>query len=72
MRMSIVKVAFVLVFIFTSDICKDSEARGPIVYFSCHSDLDCERIHGPGFKCVGTTCVPRQKFEKIHIQTSKE
>ncbi|KAE9608253.1 hypothetical protein Lalb_Chr08g0233501 [Lupinus albus] len=72
MRMSIVKVAFVLVFIFTSDMCKDSEARGPIVHYPCHSDKECQIAVGPGYKCVGTNCVPPQQFEKIHIQASKE
>ncbi|CAL0321193.1 unnamed protein product [Lupinus luteus] len=71
MRMSIVKMAFILVFIIVPDMYKDSEARGPIVHIPCHSDSDCQSIFGPGFKCIHTYCFPPQLFDKIHIQTSK-
>ncbi|CAL0321196.1 unnamed protein product [Lupinus luteus] len=72
MRMSIVKVAFLLVFIFASDMFNDSEAQGPILRFPCHSDLECQRILGPGFNCVHKYCFPPESFKKIHIQASKE
>ncbi|CAL0321493.1 unnamed protein product [Lupinus luteus] len=72
MMMSIIKMSFILVFIFASYICNYSEARGPIFQIPCHSDLDCERRYGPSCKCINTNCCPTPPFDKIHIQTSKE
>ncbi|CAL0321194.1 unnamed protein product [Lupinus luteus] len=71
MRMSIVKMAFILVFIIASGLYKDSEARGPIVHYPCHSDIECQRLFGPGYKCIRTNCIPPQLFDKVHIQASK-
>ncbi|KAE9608251.1 hypothetical protein Lalb_Chr08g0233481 [Lupinus albus] len=64
-------ILFTCITYVNTDMCKDSEARGPIVHYPCHSDSECQIAVGPGFTCVDTNCVPPAQFEKIHIQASK-